>query len=163
MSNAANLYALLAAALFMGAMVVVLYTDLTKQVIPGWITLALLVIFLPMAISSGLDLQTIALSVGAGLMIFMAGFGCYTIGILDGPEIKLAAVSALWLGPGAALLYVLWTAILGTMVTFAILALRRKRAIEAGEAYRKEAFLPYGPGMALAAIILFPQSSWAFV
>ena len=95
--------------------------------------------------------------------MFLAGFGCFYAGWLGGGDVKLAAVSALWLGPGTVIHFILWTAILGSIVTLSILALRRKRALERGRTTQHDRFLPYGPGMALAAIILFPQSSWGML
>lgn len=160
MSDSVSASVLAAAAIFMGAMIHVMYTDLTQQRIHNRVILLLLAAFLPLAAISGFSLQTIALSAGSAVLVFLAGFGCFYAGWLGGGDVKLAAVSALWLGPGTVIHFVLWTAILGSMITLSILALRRKRALENGLEYRRDRFLPYGPGMALAAIILFPQSSW---
>ena len=160
MSDPVSASVLAAAAIFMGAMIHVIYTDLTQQRIPNRIVLLLLAAFLPLAAVSGFSFQTIAFAIGSAILIFVAGFGCFYAGWLGGGDVKLAAVCALWLGPGTVIHFVLWTAILGSIVTLSILALRRKRALETGQEYRRDRFLPYGPGMALAAIILFPQSSW---
>lgn len=161
MSETGSASMLAAAAIFMGAMIHVMYTDLTQQRILNPVILLLLGAYLPLATISGMTLQTIILSFGSALLVFLAGFGCFHAGWLGGGDVKLAAVSALWLGPGTVIHFILWTAILGSIVTLSILALRRKRALESGRASQSDRFLPYGPGMALAAIILFPQSTWA--
>ena len=152
-----------AAVVFMGAMLHVMYTDLTRQRIYNASMLFLLASYFPLALASGFSLEAIAMAIGTGLIVFMAGFGCFSAGWLGGGDVKLGAVSALWLGPEVVISYLLWTAILGSMVTLSILLLRRKRALEAGIPYDRAAALPYGPGMALAAIILFPQSTWGLI
>lgn len=163
MSETGSASMLAAAAIFMGAMIHVMYTDLTQQRIHNRVILLLLAVFVPLAAISGFSLQAISLSFGTAILVFIAGFGCFSAGWLGGGDVKLAAVSALWLGPGTVIHFILWTAVLGSMVTLSILALRRKRALESGQAYQRDRFLPYGPGMALAAIILFPQSSWGLL
>lgn len=153
-----------ASILFMGAMIHVLYTDLTQERIHNWLILSLLTVYFPLAMTAGFSLPHIAMSVGTGMIVFMAGLGCFSAGWLGGGDVKLAAVTALWLGPETVISYLLWTAILGSMITFSILALRRKRALEAGLGFNaRGTSLPYGPGMALAAIILFPQSTWGIL
>ena len=155
-----TIFGIVASLIFMGAMVHVLYTDLTQERIHNWVIIGLIALYLPLGFAAGFELQDLAMGFGAGLIVFMAGFGCFTMGWLDAGDVKLAAVSAMWLGPTVVFHYLLWTAILGTMITFAILALRRKRALEEGREFRRGLPLPYAPGMALAAIILFPQSGW---
>lgn len=155
------MFGVIASLVFMGAMIHVMYTDLTQQRIHNWIIIGLVAVYLPLGLAAGFDLEDLAMGFGAGLIVFMAGFGCFAMGWLSASDVKLAAVSAMWLGPTVVIHYLLWTAILGTMITFAILALRRKRALEEGRLYHRGLPLPYGPGMALAAIILFPQSGWA--
>ncbi len=152
-----------AAIVFMGVMMHVMYTDLTQQRIYNWAVLLLLTLYFPLAVSAGFELQSIAMALGVGMIVFVGGLGCFSGGWLGGGDVKLAAVSALWLGPETVISYILWTAILGSMVTLSIMVLRRRRAIEAGLPYDSRASLPYGPGMALAAIILFPQSNWGLM
>ena len=149
-----------AAVVFMGAMLHVMYTDLTQQRIFNWVILLLLILYFPLAFTAGYELSAVAMAVGTAMIVFMAGFGFFSAGWLGGGDVKLAAASALWLGPETVVSYILWTAILGSMVTLSIMVLRRKRANETGSSYDPRASLPYGPGMALAAIILFPQSGW---
>ena len=149
-----------ASVVFMGAMIWVMYTDLTQQRIPNAVILFLVVTYLPLALSAGFELDAMTYAFGSALIVFMAGFGCFSAGWLGGGDVKLAAVSALWLGHDTVISYVLWTAILGSIVTLSIMALRRKRAIDADLPFDRHTSLPYGPGMALAAIILFPQSGW---
>ena len=152
-----------AALVFMGAMMHVMYTDLTRQRIYNSVILVLLGLYFPLALTAGFSLDFVALSLGTGLVVFLGGFACFSAGWLGGGDVKLAAVSAVWLGPGTVIPFLLWTAILGSIVTVSIMVLRRKRAQEAGLPFDRAASLPYGPGMALAAIILFPQSSWGMM
>lgn len=152
-----------AAIVFMGAMMHVMYTDLTQQRIYNWAILMLLSLYFPLALSAGFDLQAVAMASGTAMIVFMAGLGCFSAGWLGGGDVKLAAVSALWLGPETVISYILWTAILGSIVTLSIMVLRRRQAMASGQDYNRHASLPYGPGMALAAIILFPQSNWGMM
>ena len=148
-----------AAVVFMGAMLHVMYTDLTQERIHNWIILGMLGLFVPLASTAGFEFSQIAMAFGTALVVSLAGFGCFTAGWLGGGDVKLAATAALWLGPGSVIPFVLWTAILGTMITLSILALRRKRMMDAGMQYERPNFLPYDPKITLTTIIIFPQST----
>lgn len=163
MSELGSASTITAAIVFMGAMIHAMYTDLTQERIHNWTILAMLALFVPLASTAGVGFNEITLAFGTALVVFMAGFGCFAAGWLGGGDVKLAAAAALWLGPGAVIPFVLWTAILGTMITLSILALRRKRMLDAGLDYQRPDFLPYGPGIALAAIVIFPQSTWGLM
>ena len=160
MSSFAAASPLIAALVFMGGMIQVMYTDLTQQRIYDSAIVLLLAMYVPLAVMSGFDFTAIVMSLGTALIVFMAGFGCFSAGWLGSGSVKLAAICALWLGPETIIPFVLWTVILGSMVTLSVMALRRKRAREAGVKSRSREPLPFGPGIALAAVILFPQSTW---
>ena len=155
--------ALVAALVFMGGMLLILYTDLTQQRIYNWILMLLVALYPPLAISSGFDFTAIVMAIGTAMLVFMAGIGCFSAGWLGVDSVKLAAICALWLGPETIISFTLWTLILGSMVTMSVMALRRKRALDEGRPYLAGQPLPFGPGMALAAVILFPQSTWGVI
>lgn len=160
MSDLASVAPMIAGAVFMGGMAHVIYTDLTTHRIRNWLIIALLVAYWPLAMIAEFSMGLIVASAGIGLLVFMTAFGCFAAGWVGGGDVKLAGVSVLWLGPDLAIIYLLWTAILGSLVALAILAARRLQVQRGEMAATLTTALPYGPGMALAAVILFPQSPW---
>lgn len=139
--------------------------DLTSYTIPNWISLALLVAFVPAALVCGASLATIGLCLAVGLGGLVMGMGMFAAGWIGGGDGKLFAVCALWVGWPAALPFMLYTGLAGGAVTFAILALRsgwlapavagapgwvRKLGTTNGD-------LPYGVAIAIGALAAFPE------
>ncbi|MEM1298782.1 MAG: pilus assembly protein CpaA, partial [Pseudomonadota bacterium] len=81
---------------------------------------------------------------------------------IGGGDVKLGAVCTLWLGAALAVPYILLTAIFGALfAAAAVVGVRIMiRAGREGTSLR-EGGLPYGPGMACAALLLFQLSPWA--
>ena len=98
--------------------------DLTSYTIPNWISLALIVAFVPAALASGASLPQIGLCLATGFGALALGMGMFAAGWVGGGDGKLLAACALWMGWPAVLPFLLYTALAGGALTFAILALR---------------------------------------
>ncbi len=151
--------AIAASAIFFGAMLHVAVTDILHRRIRNRAMMVLAIFYLPLAMLSGLSAGAILVSAAAAIAVFAGGVGCFAAGWVGGGDVKLAALSALWLGSGLVLPYLLLAAVFGAVVSLAILAAgrlgqRRQAGRDACAA------LPYGPGMACAALLLFDRSPW---
>lgn len=157
---ALELTALPAVIVFFSGMLHASITDLKHRKIANWTILALLIAYLPIAMMADLTWVTIATSAAASVLVFAAGFGAFCAGVLGGGDVKLAAICTLWLGAGLVLPFLFMAAILGGAIAIVfLLAARVGRA--RGSAVKADlSLIPYGPGLACAAVLLFGKSPW---
>lgn len=154
----------LACILFSGAMIHVIVTDLRSRLIRNWVIVALALAYLPLALGAGLSWADMAGGLAAGVLIFAAGFGCFAAGWVGGGDVKLAAVSGLWLGAHQSLLYILVASLAGAALAVLMLAadrLSRRHAAPGAQTNVSARELPYGPALAVAGLALLHNSPWA--
>lgn len=143
-------------------------SDLVTMTIPNRLQLILIAAFCGAAILAGLSAETIGLHVGAGALVLTVAFACFAFGWIGGGDAKLAAVTALWLGFGPALMqYLLLAAVYGGALTLGLLWLRTQPlpAVIAGQSWalrlhHEKSGIPYGIALAAAALTIWPQSSF---
>jgi prepilin peptidase CpaA len=143
--------------------------DILSYTIPNWISLALIMAFVPAALVSGASLSAVGLCLATGVAALAAGIGMFAAGWIGGGDAKLLAVCGLWLGWPAVLPFLLTTGLAGGALTLAILSLRsgwvapivaggpawvRKLGAEGGD-------IPYGVAIAVGALATFPQGALA--
>lgn len=156
-----SLSATLACLLFVGAMAIVIYTDLRTREIHNKLIVVMLGTYIPMAIASGGDFETIGFSLIIAVPVLVLGFLCFSAGWMGGGDAKLMPVTALWLGPALAVPYLLYSAVLGSVLALGVVAYRT--AVSAGPvdgAQEPKLEIPYGPALALSGAFLFLQSWW---
>lgn len=154
--------------IFPGAMAFAAAMDLFTMTIPNRISLILVAGFFCLAPFTGMDLQTAALHVGAGVAMLVFGFGCFAMGWIGGGDAKLFAATSLWFGFSTALLdYIAISTILGGVLTLAILMVRGQPlpamlsgATWAERLYRADHGVPYGIALAAGALLAYPDSIW---
>lgn len=154
--------------IFPGAMAFAAAMDLFTMTIPNRISLVLVAGFFCLAPFSGMDLQTAALHVGAGVTMLVLGFACFSMGWIGGGDAKLFAATSLWFGFSITLLnYIAMATILGGVLTFVILSVRGRPlpAVLSGESwaeriYRADSGVPYGLALAAGALMAYPESIW---
>jgi prepilin peptidase CpaA len=164
--TATAIASMLACVLFVAAMLHVVVTDLRSRRIRNWLVAALAAAYLPLAIGAGLPSPVIAAGLGAALLVFAAGFGCFAAGWVGGGDAKLAPVCVLWLGPDQTLPFLALTSIFGGIMALALVAtcaLHRSRVAVAGaeSPVMPRPALPYGPALAVAGLVLLVDSPWA--
>lgn len=149
-----------AVVIFFSGMLHASLTDLKHRKIANFTILGLLAFWLPMAFFADLPWDAMVTSVIAAVLVFILGFSCFCMGWVGGGDVKLAAIAALWLGAGLTPAFIMLATIFGALIALvfaAIAYLKRRR----GEPIQTELLmLPYGPGLASAAVVLFGKSQW---
>ena len=151
---------------FTGLMAVAAFEDLRRLVIPNRLTLALCVLWpFYLAIAPNLGLAAGVLAAGCAAAVFVVGALLFARGLIGGGDVKLLAVATLWAGPAATPALLVWTGLLGGLLSLALLTPLRMvlpgpAGVAADDAH--PIAVPYGVAIATAAIIVTipPNFSW---
>lgn len=140
-------------------------SDLLTMLIPNWISLALIAGFSVVAAASGMGWTEIGLHVAAALATLCATFTLFAFRLIGGGDAKLAAATALWLGLGHMLDYLLAASVLGGVLTLGLLAARSHplprpflRLPFAVHLHDNRTGVPYGIALAAAGLVVVPQT-----
>lgn len=158
--------------LFCCCMMMALASDMMSMTISNRIPVILIVIFLGAAFASDLSWPTYGWHVAAGLSTIAVTFTLFFFRAMGGGDAKLIAATALWMGPGLPLAqYLVWSAVLGGVLTLALLALRYSPLAAPASETRffrhladRKAGIPYGIALGAAGLLAFPSSplgAWA--
>ena len=157
--------ALAVIAVFTFFMVWAATSDLLTMTIPNRLSLALVCSFAVFSLMCGLPPSAIAMHLAAGGLVLAVTFGLFSMGWIGGGDAKLAAATALWLGFGSLLDYLLLAAIGGGVLSVVILALRQVPLPGFVQGWRwllriydPRSGVPYGLALAGAGLIVFPDS-----
>lgn len=140
--------------------------DLTSFTIPNWISGLLIFAFFPAALLVGIAPMAIGAHLLIGLGALAVGIGMFALRWIGGGDAKLFAAAALWLGPPAALSFVVMTGLAGGALALALISLRSpllRPYVLSGPAWfgrladPKEA-VPYGVAIAAGALATFADS-----
>jgi prepilin peptidase CpaA len=158
---------------FTGLMAVAAVEDLRRLVIPNALILALCVLWpLHLALAPNLTLATGGLAAGCAAAVFVVGAVLFSRGLVGGGDVKLLTAATLWAGPAATPALLVWTGLLGGLLSLALLtpfgsqiAAARPVAPGSSGAAANEAHpvaVPYGVAIATAAILVTipPNFSW---
>lgn len=150
--------------LFPSAMAYAAASDLLTMTISNKLSIALVVGFYLVALLLGMPAGTIGMHSTAGLVVLAVSFAMFAAGWIGGGDAKLVAAIALWLGFEQLLSFLVFASILGGLLTFALLAVRRYALPAAlhdqGWAVRLHApttGVPYGIALAVAALMTYPH------
>lgn len=99
-------------------------SDLLTMTISNRLNIGLAVLFLIVAPIMGLDMTTIGWHLLAGFAVLALCFFLFAMGWMGGGDAKLAAATALWLGFEPLYDYLLATALLGGVLTLALIRWR---------------------------------------
>ena len=129
------------------------FSDLFTMTISNRVSILLIAGFAVMAALIGMNLSDILLHAGAGC--------------IGGGDGMLAAATALWLGFGTLLEYLLTASIFGGALTLVIMRFRLMPmpALLQGQEWamrlhRVDAGVPYGIALAAAALTVYPHTIW---
>lgn len=141
-------------------------TDLTTMTIPNWISLALMVGFIPAALAVGLPLSQVAVHFGVALVALFLGAGLFALRLLGGGDAKLLAAVSLWMGLSGSFTFILITTIAGGLFSLILMMVRAQPGLEAvagpawfGRLLQPKGDIPYGVAIAAGALIVFPSST----
>jgi prepilin peptidase CpaA len=156
-----------ATVLFAFAMTHAGLTDLTTNKIRNSLVLLLLLGYGVLAPLAGFTAYEIGWSIGVALAVLLFAFILFAMGWIGGGDAKLVAVTALWFGANNTLGYLLCMALLGGVFALTIQLFRMQPLPERllskpwiAQLHASGAKMPYGVAMALAALIMFPSTSW---
>ncbi|MBB3612792.1 prepilin peptidase [Rhizobium sp. BK602] len=140
-------------------------SDLLTMTIPNRISLILAGAFIVLAPLVGLTLPDIGMHLAGAALVFCVCFALFALNVMGGGDAKLLAASALWFGFDASLLvFLVYVAFLGGVVTIAILMIRsQSNTIMAMGLPLPNSLLiarkiPYGIAIAIGGFLAFPSS-----
>lgn len=150
--------------IFAGTMLTAAAKDATSMTIPNWISLAVIAGFIIVTpfVWQGCDVLTTHVFVG--LTFFAAGFAMFAFGWLGGGDAKLMAATALWWQWDEAMIYVVYTTMIGGVLALLLVFGRRfipssvLTAQWAHHLFRDEKKMPYGLALAAGALLTLPKS-----
>jgi prepilin peptidase CpaA len=142
-------------------------SDLITMTISNRVSLALAASFFVLAVAWGMPLAEIGTHAGAGAVVLIVAFIFFARGWIGGGDAKLAAATALWLGYDQLLNYLIFASLFGGVLTLAILRFRLMPlpAVLANQEWAKrlhrmDTGIPYGIALALAALMIYPDTPW---
>lgn len=146
--------------IFFAGMLHASVTDLKHRRIANWVILAMMAAWVPMAMLAQLPGDAVMGSLSVMVLVFIAGFGCFCMGWLGGGDVKLAAVAALWLGPAMVPAFIMLATIFGALIALVFIGVAYVKRRGGADMQTDRMMLPYGPGLASAAVVLFGESQW---
>ena len=153
--------------LFPALMAFAASSDLITMTISNRVSLALIASFFVLAYMWDMPLAEIGTHAGASAATLVVAFIFFARGWIGGGDAKLAAATALWLGFDQLLNYVIVASLFGGILTLAILRFRLMplpsalaRQEWAKRLHRMDSGIPYGIALALAALMIYPDTPW---
>jgi len=137
--------------------------DLARFRIPNWISIALLVAFPVVAVTSGAPSSWTLAALAYGFGVLALGFILYAFGAFGGGDAKLLAAATPWIGPEALFGFLLAVAIAGGAMAVVLAAFRKAPAyafyartgwLQRLHERRRE--MPYGVAIAIGALFVAP-------
>jgi len=153
--------------LFPAMMAFAASSDLFTMTIANRVSLILIGGFGLLGLMTGMSATDMLLHVGAGASVLVVGFALFTFGWIGGGDAKLAAATALWLGFNHLFDYLIYSSILGGVLTLLLIQFRMlplpqmlvgRDWIE--RLHRRGGGIPYGIALAAAALLVYPHTEW---
>jgi prepilin peptidase CpaA len=142
-------------------------SDLFTMTIANRVSLVLVAGFALLAALGGMSVADILAHVGAAASVLVVTFVLFARGWIGGGDAKLAASAALWLGFAHLADYLLYASLLGGALTVLLIqfrALPLPRMLVGREwaecLHRPGGGVPYGIALAVAALLVYPQTEW---
>ena len=132
-------------------LIVAMYGDLRKRIIPNWLNAVIAALAIPYWILSGLSLGDVGLQIAAAAGVFALFALAFRLGMMGGGDVKLVTALALWLPYPALVKLIVIMSIAGGVLTLVMLARHRiKKAEERPE-------VPYGVAIAFGGFWLIGE------
>jgi len=142
------------------------WMDLFTMRIANWVSIALTLAFLPLALACGLRLGLIGQHYLCGLAILAPTFALFAFGKIGGGDAKLAASSAIWMGWGGLFDYLIVSSLLGGVLATGVLTARQVplplfllRWPWVVRLHEPKTGIPFGVALGAGAIIVYPQTA----
>ncbi len=142
-------------------------SDVATMKISNSLILCFLAAYVVLAPAAGVPFAEIAISTVLASGVLAMGFMFFSYGWMGGGDAKFAAVAALWLGAEIIPVYLVYTALVGGVLTLLLLSLRKlplpsglRHAAWAVRLHAPGVGVPYGVALSLAAVFVFPKTHW---
>ena len=151
--------------IFVGTMFIAACKDAITMTIPNWISLILIAGFVIVQPFVFEGWGVLGEHVLIGLTFFLVGFAMFAFGWLGGGDAKLMAATALWWQWPDAILYILYTTLIGAALAMLLLLSRRFFLINIiisqipFAMFKEEKNMPYGLALAAGALLTLPNSA----
>jgi prepilin peptidase CpaA len=139
--------------------------DIASFTIPNFLSVALLAVFAVFAVAAGLPPAAVGWHLVAGLIGLCIGFTLFALGYVGGGDAKLFAAVVLWLGMKDLLPYAVVASLLGGVLAFGLMLLRRLplpvlllRQTWLVKLHDAQSGVPYGVALAAGAFFLLPST-----
>lgn len=147
-------------------MVFAAISDLMSMTIQNRVSLLLVAGFAAIAPMTGMDWQVYGLHFLVMAAVLAVTFTFFAFNAMGGGDAKLMAATALWMGPGMAVVDYLFTAtMLGGALTLALLVFRNSplaafagRTVFTQHLADKAVGIPYGIALGVGGLLAFPAS-----
>ncbi|MBL8545852.1 MAG: prepilin peptidase [Hyphomonadaceae bacterium] len=156
------MFEMIALTAFAGLVVFAACSDVSRLIIPNWVSIALTAIFPVAALIAGAPLLNVGLHVLFGFGVLAVGFVLFQFNVIGGGDAKLLAAVSVWTGAAAFAPFILWTAIAGGVM--ALLLLTARQLIPAGAVpapidhlLKKQNGIPYGAAILVGALMAIPS------
>jgi len=141
-------------------------SDLLTMKISNRLVLLLMAGFFVLALVLDFSLQQFMMHIAAGALVLVFAFAFFAFGWIGGGDAKLAAATSLWLGFGITLPYLVYSALLGGILTIGLLLIRRYplpamlgRVEWIARLHDQKTGIPYGIALAVAGLIAYSDTS----
>jgi prepilin peptidase CpaA len=153
--------------LFPAMMAFAASSDLFTMTIANKVSLILIGGFVGLAALSGMSGHDMLSHAGVAAAVLVVAFLCFTRGWIGGGDAKLAAATVLWLGAGHLADYLVYASLFGGALTLLIVQYRAMPMPQlllgrewAERLHRPDCGVPYGIALAIAALLIYPQTEW---
>lgn len=116
---------LLAMAAFAGLLVYAASSDVARLIIPNWVSIAMVALFIAFALLTGAPLADVGMHLLFAAAILAVGFFLFAANIIGGGDAKLLAAASAWTGFAAFAPFIFWTAVAGGVMALTLLAARQ--------------------------------------
>lgn len=147
---------------FSGLAIYAALSDISRLIIPNWVSIALAAIFPVAALGAGAPLAGIGLHILFGFGVLAVGFVLFQMNVFGGGDAKLLAAVSVWTGMTAFAPFFVWTVIAGGVM--ALILLTARQLIPAGSyppvvdhLLKKQNGIPYGVAIMFGALMAIPS------
>jgi prepilin peptidase CpaA len=141
-------------------------SDLLTMRIANWLVLLLVAAYFVLAFVAQLPLNEIGINLAAAACVLVVAFSFFAFGWIGGGDAKLISATALWVGVGMLLPYLIYASLLGGGLTLLILVLRRyplpaflQRQRWIDRLHDPKVGVPYGITLAIAGLLVYPETA----
>ena len=146
------------------SMLIVLWFDITRYIIPNWLVGLMLVAYPIAVVMSHNNINWVMALAGMVLMLF-AGYGIFIMKWMGAGDIKLLTACALWVGWNNLMEFIIYVAFIGGVFSIIVLAARKAlpflpRKPDAAPLPRilhDKAPIPYGVAIAFGLLLMLFQ------